>query len=126
MIGPQAEFEGDGCRIVTVAGRSLGIYKVADGFLAVRNVCPHKGAALCRGPVDGTMVPTEPDQYAFDPDRLVLRCPWHGWEFALDSGQGVYGAAGYRVALYRAYAEDGNVVVDLDQRIHPTPQETIR
>jgi nitrite reductase/ring-hydroxylating ferredoxin subunit len=40
-------------------------------FVALGNVCPHKGAPLAEGSVEN--------------ERLV--CPWHGWEFRLSNGQ---------------------------------------
>ena len=43
-----------------------------DGTIyAISNICPHEGAALERGHVDGTM----------------LFCPLHRWGFALTTGR---------------------------------------
>ncbi len=33
-------------KIVTVAGREIGVFNVADEFYALINRCPHEGAAL--------------------------------------------------------------------------------
>ena len=43
------------------------------------NRCPHEGAALCRGRLVGLMAADRPGE--------LLRCPWHGWEFDLRTGQ---------------------------------------
>ncbi len=36
-------------KIVTVAGRSIGIFNVDGEFFALRNRCPHQGGPLVRG-----------------------------------------------------------------------------
>jgi|SRR5476649_1246183 nitrite reductase (NADH) small subunit len=50
---------------------SVCIVNTNNNFVAMRNVCPHKGAPLSEGSVeDGKLV-----------------CAWHGWEFNLADGQ---------------------------------------
>ena len=41
-------------RIVEVEGRSIGVFNVGGTYYALRNACPHQGAPLCRGSVQGT------------------------------------------------------------------------
>ena len=36
------------CKIVSVAGREIGVFNVDRTFYALINRCPHEGAALCR------------------------------------------------------------------------------
>ena len=42
--------------------------------------------------------------------RLVVRCPWHGWEFDAETGVCVDEPT-LRVAVYEARIEDGRVLV---------------
>jgi nitrite reductase/ring-hydroxylating ferredoxin subunit len=61
-------------RLETGAWAGPGTVCIANSggvFHALGNVCPHKGAPLSQGCIeDGKLV-----------------CAWHGWEFALSSGQ---------------------------------------
>jgi 3-phenylpropionate/trans-cinnamate dioxygenase ferredoxin subunit len=100
-------------RTVTVDGRSIAVFNVAGLLYAVRNVCPHQGAELCRGTVGGTMIPSDPYVYEYGLDGRVLRCPWHGWEFDLATGEKLFDPASRaRVRTYEARVEDGVVVLE--------------
>src|SRR5690348_2246989 len=84
--------EGGRLQVFEVNGRSVGICQLEDGnFVAIRNTCPHKGAPLCRGELEGTMSPSRPGEYVFDNTTTVVKCPWHGWEFDARSGEGLFG-----------------------------------
>lgn len=100
--------------IATVAGRSIGVVRTADGeVFAVRNVCPHQGAELCRGGVGGTMLPSDAKEYVPGLDGYVLRCPWHGWEFDVRTGGSLFDPDGVRVKSYPVRVEDDRVSVQL-------------
>jgi 3-phenylpropionate/trans-cinnamate dioxygenase ferredoxin subunit len=75
---------------------------------AVRNRCPHHGAPLCRGQVL-ERIGGAPGRYALS-GREVLRCPWHGWEFDLETGRSL-DEPSMRVAVYPARVADGRVLV---------------
>lgn len=77
-------------RIVTVAGRSIGIFNLDNTYYAVRNSCPHKGAPLCKGVVTGKVSGDRPGEFNINRDGEILRCPWHGWEFDLRTGESVF------------------------------------
>lgn len=98
-------------RIVTIEGRSIGIIRSNDKIYAVRNLCPHKRAPVCRGLVKGTMLPSEPDQFVFGLENRVLQCPWHGWEFDLETGQAMCHGSKGRLTFYPTEIEDGKVYV---------------
>ena len=74
-------------KIVTVAGRSIGVFNVGGEFFALRNRCPHQGGALCEGQLWGVLESTVPGEYRYRESREVVACPWHGWEFHLRTGQ---------------------------------------
>ncbi len=76
--------------IVDIAGRSIGIFNVENNYHAVRNSCPHRGAPLCMGVVEGFVTGNEPGDFKFDSVGRILRCPWHGWEFNLETGESVF------------------------------------
>lgn len=73
-------------KILTVAGKELGVFYEGERYFAVLNFCPHYGAPICLGKVTGAVTSSEPGQQDYDHQRLVLRCPWHRWEFDLETG----------------------------------------
>jgi nitrite reductase (NADH) small subunit len=111
-VGSVEELRDEGCRVVNVRGRRIGVLSVGDQFFAVRNQCPHKGAPLCEGTVSGTFVPSRPHDYVYGLEDRVLRCPWHGWEFDLTSGKSLFQPDDVRVKVYRVTIEDGDVFLD--------------
>lgn len=73
--------------IVKFKNLSVGIFRLSDGFHALLNVCPHKGAALCEGLVSGTTRTTDRAEFIYEREGEILRCAWHGWEFDIRSGE---------------------------------------
>jgi nitrite reductase/ring-hydroxylating ferredoxin subunit len=109
-VGTLAELKASGRLVARVAGREVGVLWDAEREEAhgVRNRCPHSGAPLCLGRVRGRERGT-PGAYAVAEER-VLRCPWHGWEFDLESGRCLDDPA-LRAAVYPVEVTDGIVRV---------------
>jgi len=94
-------------------GMSIGVFNIGGKYHAIKNVCPHNGAPLCQGSVHATHKPADVHQFKEDLTGRVLRCPWHGWEFDIPSGKGLYDAKS-RVATYAVEVDEkGDVVVVL-------------
>ena len=102
-------------RIVEVGRRSIGVFNVHGEYYALRNLCPHQGAPLCRGAITGTAHSSQPGEFIWERDGQILRCPWHGWEFDIPSGRSVFNPHRLRVRTYdvtveqRAQQEDPSV-----------------
>jgi 3-phenylpropionate/trans-cinnamate dioxygenase ferredoxin subunit len=92
-------------RIVEIAGRSIGVFNVNGEFYALRNRCPHQGGPLCSGPVAGFMSSTSPGEYTLSRQGEILRCPWHGWEFDIRTGQSWFDPRRVRVRSYDVMLE---------------------
>jgi len=100
-IGALSDFPVGEMTIVDVAGVEVGVYHASDGSLrAVRNVCPHYAAPICRGEVSGTMIPSAPGTFEYGLDERVLRCPWHGFEYDLATGDPLYDVTRGRLRTY--------------------------
>jgi nitrite reductase/ring-hydroxylating ferredoxin subunit len=113
-VGGADEFPVGRFKIVQVDGREIGIARLANGeFRAVRNVCPHKGAPVCRGFISGTSLPCAPGELVYGNDGAVLVCPWHGYEFDLNTGALLYQEDPSRLLMYPAQLQDGKVVVTI-------------
>jgi nitrite reductase/ring-hydroxylating ferredoxin subunit len=109
--GAVAELEAEGRVLARLGGREVGVVRAPDGAVhGVRNRCPHHGGPLCLGTVrerlDG-----EPGRYQ-STGRLVLRCPWHGWQFDLENGR-CLDDPNLRAAVYPARIEGGRVLIDV-------------
>ena len=99
-------------RVVELDGASIGVFNVGGTFHALRNRCPHRGGALCEGPVTGTALPTREHAYAYGREGEILRCAWHGWEFDIRTGQALVDPT-VRARAFPVVVEDGNIVVCL-------------
>ena len=112
VVARAADFPAGSRKMLRVGGREIGVLHTQAGLFAVRNSCPHQGAPLCLGTVTGTTLPSQPGEYVWGLEGQVLRCPWHGWEFDLQSGLGLYDPYKHeRVATYEVRVEDGEVVL---------------
>ena len=112
VVALAAKFPVGARAIVRLGGREIGVFHTSAGLFALRNSCPHQGAPLCLGTVTGTTLPSAPGAYVWGMEGQVLRCPWHGWEFDLETGVGLYDPyRRERVATYDVHIEDGEVVL---------------
>lgn len=87
VIGAALDLPSGKNKVVTVEGRSVGVFNVKGSYYALKNACPHQGAPLFIGRVTGITLPSEPGQYWYGRDGEILRCPWHGWEFDITNGK---------------------------------------
>lgn len=74
-------------KLVTVKGREIGVFNVRGNFYALANRCPHGGGPMCLGTVGPIVRASVPGEYRLERDGEFLRCPWHGWEFDIKTGQ---------------------------------------
>jgi nitrite reductase/ring-hydroxylating ferredoxin subunit len=72
---------------VTAGRIELGVFNVGGEVRAYRNACPHAGAPVCTGRISGTAQPSKVYEYIYGSEGCILRCPWHGWEFDLRTGE---------------------------------------
>ena len=73
-------------KIVEVGGRSIGVYNINGEYYAIRNVCPHQGAELCKGLVMPYVTSDEAGCLTYEREGEIVRCPWHQWEFDIKTG----------------------------------------
>lgn len=109
-VGSAAELDREGRVVARAGGREVGVVRdPATGDLhGIRNRCPHHGGPLCLGTVQERFSGA-PGRYAIA-GRNVLRCPWHGWEFDLETGR-CLDEPSLRAAVYPARVEGGRVLI---------------
>jgi nitrite reductase/ring-hydroxylating ferredoxin subunit len=99
------EIPPGGRKIVEVDGRSIGVFNLDGEFYALRNICPHEGGPLCAGTLCGVVESEMPGEYRYSNPGQILRCPWHGWEFDIRTGQSWFDPRKVRVRSYEVSLE---------------------
>jgi nitrite reductase/ring-hydroxylating ferredoxin subunit len=98
-------------KVIVVNGREIGVFNVNGEYFAVLNRCPHQGGPLCSGRQTGFLVAPTPGDYQLSRAGEVIRCPWHGWEFDLRTGQSWCEPSRVRVRRYDVSVESGETLV---------------
>ncbi|MEZ4861737.1 MAG: Rieske (2Fe-2S) protein [Caldilineaceae bacterium] len=111
IVAPVSELPVGARKIVEINGRTIGVFNIKGHYYALRNLCPHQAAPLCRGIVTGTTLPSQPGEYIWDRDGEIIRCPWHGWEFDLTTGRSVFNPHKLRVKTYEVTVERAGALV---------------
>jgi 3-phenylpropionate/trans-cinnamate dioxygenase ferredoxin subunit len=99
-------------KLVDVAGRTLAIFNVGGELFALLDRCPHQGGSLCGGILIGLLESSDPGQYSYTRRDEILRCPWHGWEFDLRTGQSYCEPSRVRTKTFEVVMKDGREVVE--------------
>lgn len=107
VVASVSEFPPGERRIVQAGSRSIGVFRVGDRFYGIRNRCPHQGGPLCRGHLLADATADAPGSPRISANPLRIACPWHGWEYDLESGQSFMGAAQAGVRSYGVALQAG-------------------
>lgn len=91
---PVAELSPGQRRLVFVDGRSLVLFNIDGTVHAIDNTCPHQGASLASGKLEGTR----------------LQCPAHGLRFDLAASD----TAALCLKRFPVSAADGMLTVKLE------------
>ena len=95
---------------VEAFGTDVALFNVDGRLYATANACPHHGGPLCHGRVTGARVSAEPYEHRWEREGLVLVCPWHGWEFDLETGEALFDPS-VGVRTFDVRIEEGHVVL---------------
>ena len=107
VVATVNEIAPGGRKIVEIAGRSIGVFNVGGEFYALRNRCPHQGGPLCTGNTLGFLRSAGVGEFIYSRPGEVVRCPWHGWEYDLRTGQSWFDPARVLVRNYEVSVEPG-------------------
>lgn len=90
------------------------VLRSSSGTLhALAAKCLHQGGPLEYGSIFTHHATTkDAGEYVLEPGREVLKCPWHGYEYDIQTGCTVFDSS-RAVQTFRAYEEDDQVVVAL-------------
>ncbi len=112
VVAPAADVPPGGRKRVELRGRPVVIFNLGGEFFAMLDRCPHQGGNLSEGCLVGLIESTEPGQYVFSRQNEIIRCPWHGWEFDIRTGQARCEPDRFRATQYDVDVAQGAVLGD--------------
>ena len=91
---------GEGqAKLVQCAGNEIALWKASGKCYAVGNVCPHLGGPISEGTLEGK----------------VVTCPWHGWNYDLESGVSPINPNAY-VPTYEVRVEGDEILISSEAK----------
>jgi nitrite reductase/ring-hydroxylating ferredoxin subunit len=94
-VATQDELSPGQGKLVQVNQKRIALFNIGGRYYAIDDVCPHRGAPLSEGEVEGEAVV----------------CPWHGAIFDLPTGEVKRAPAQVGVAAYEVGLEDGEISI---------------
>ena len=86
---------------------SISAASSSRSTIAVRTAA----AASATAARPGSSNPTEPGHYCYSRQGEIIRCPWHGWEFDIRTGQSWCDPTRVRVRHYAVSVQPGTRLV---------------
>ena len=111
VVAAARDIPPGGRKLVRVNGRDIAIFNIGGEFFGLLNRCPHQGGNLSQGTLIGLVEASEPGDYRYSRPGEILRCPWHGWEFDVRTGQSFCDPARIRAMRYEVEVEEGSNLV---------------
>lgn len=99
-------------RSFSIGRQRIGVVRTEDDtFYAIGDTCPHQGATLSLGKVERMWISDQVGEAHASRDRSVVVCPWHNFEFDLESGRNPCDPERLRIQTYRVELQGDDVVV---------------
>ena len=115
-VAPLSEFKDGDYRVFAVDDMEVGVFRVGDKILAYENVCPHAGGPVCQGQifhkVEEALTPDMRSAGLRFSQTRHLVCPWHGYEFDLETGRHP-GDPSVRLKPIKVDVREGQIFVKL-------------
>jgi nitrite reductase/ring-hydroxylating ferredoxin subunit len=112
-VGKSEDLPPGTARSIRAGRRRIALVRTWDGELhALSDTCPHRGARLGTGRLCRMVKSEGPGSYRLG-DTIVLRCPWHGYEFDVTCGDSVIREPKLHVAIFPTKEEAGEMCVDI-------------
>lgn len=122
-ICPAAELPPGERTITELNGISVGVFNVDGEYYALKNDCPHQRAPLCMGKVTGTTSVERTGAVNWEDNGHILRCPWHGWEFDIETGRSVFNPHKVRARSFETTVEPADEEsTESEERCPSTPE----
>ena len=95
-IGAAGDLPPGASKIFVVEERKVAVFNIDGELYAIDDRCPHRGASLGKGTLDGVVVP----------------CPLHKWEFDIRTGQCV-GKPGNQLRRFEVFVAGDSLLLDV-------------
>jgi nitrite reductase (NADH) small subunit len=117
LVCSEGELADGDVRIVCSGTLEVGVFRHEGQYRAYRNLCPHQGGPACEGiRLPKVVSVIAPDKtfhgQRYDESKMHFVCPWHGYEYKLDTGECV-GNPRLRLRSYPVSERDGRIYVTL-------------
>lgn len=112
VVAAAKDVPAGGRKVVTVRGREILLLNHEGEFFALLNRCPHEGGRLACGKLVGLVQSSEPGKYEYSRPGELLKCPWHGWEFDIRTGQSWCDPTTVKARSYPAFATAGSQLAE--------------
>ena len=112
VVAAAADFPPGARKLITVNDRAIVVFNVNGEYFGLYNKCPHNGGSLVEGVLTGLLQSAEPGAYTYTKQGEIIRCPWHGWEFDLRTGQSFCRAIKARARPLPVKVEPGSEIVE--------------
>jgi nitrite reductase/ring-hydroxylating ferredoxin subunit len=97
--------------VCQVKGRQIGIFNLGGEYYALLNRCPHQSADLCRGRITHLVQAKRAGEFEVSRPGEFIKCPWHGWEFDIRTGQSWCDPNSMYVRQFGVTVEPGETLV---------------
>lgn len=94
VVGSLDEIPENGMAEYYINGLCVLLCRSGDAVRAVSGICPHRGAQLGQGVLQG----------------MSVVCPWHEWEFDAETGCGITNPVS-TLSSYAVTIKNGQIVV---------------
>lgn len=105
-----ADIPAGSVRPATAGRVQLTVVNAAGTIRVFVGGCPHHGGPLQLGTLKPRVVSTPDGERTLDPDHPVLMCPWHNFEFDVESGCALFDKR-LRLRTIPHQIQDGKVCV---------------
>jgi len=96
-VAKRSEVPDGSVRCVDVEGRPIALFHLDGAFYAIDDTCPHMGASLAEGEIDG--------------DQVI--CPWHAAHFSVKTGEALSPPADQDVTRFNVRAEGDTIEIEV-------------
>ena len=99
-------------KFLEIDGRPIAVFNIKGEYFGLLNRCPHQGASLCEGPLIGLAQSSTPGEIEYSKLGEIIRCPWHGWEFDVRTGQSYCSGLKARARPFPVHIAPGGDIVE--------------
>ena len=91
LVAEASEMKDGDRRIVKTQRGEVGVFFKDGKYYAYSNVCAHSGGPACEGMMINQVVDIIAEDKTYQgqtfSDDVHFVCPWHGWEYELETGE---------------------------------------